>query len=61
MRELIATGPYTVSLELPHGRTAKAVKLLETGVDAAFHAEGRRLIVNVPSLLAHEIVAVDLT
>ncbi|MCX7282217.1 MAG: hypothetical protein NTX21_11960 [Alphaproteobacteria bacterium] len=60
MRELIAMGPYTVSLELPQGRTAKAVRLLETGTDAAIHIEDGRLIVKVPSVLAHEIVAVDL-
>jgi type 1 glutamine amidotransferase len=60
MRELIPMGPYTVSLELPPGRAAKTVKLLESGKDAVTRTENQRLVVEVPMVMAHEVIAVDL-
>jgi hypothetical protein len=60
MRELLPVGPYTVSLEIPKGRNIKQVRLLEADALAIQHIEDGRLIVQVPSIQVHEVVAVDL-
>jgi hypothetical protein len=60
MREILPMGPYSVSLELPPGRPVKAVRLLANGVPAAARQEGGRLVVEVPRLDVHEVIAVDL-
>jgi type 1 glutamine amidotransferase len=60
MREILPTGPYDVSLQLPAGAGVKRVRLLEAGTDVAARREGDRLLVRVPRLELHEIVAVDL-
>jgi type 1 glutamine amidotransferase len=60
MREIIAAGPYTVSLVLPEGRRPARVRLLEAETEASFRQEGGRLIVEVPQIHLHEVVAVDL-
>ena len=60
MRELLPVGPYTVSLEIPNGRNIKQVRLLEADAAAIHHMEDGRLIVQVPGIQVHEVVAVDL-
>jgi len=60
MREILPMGPYSVSLELPQGRSVKAVHLLEAGVPATTRNEGGRLVVDVPRIAVHEVIAVDL-
>ncbi len=59
-REALTTGPYEVSIALPEGQVPRAVTLLEHGRAAQWRAEGRRIIVQVPAITVHEIVAVDL-
>jgi hypothetical protein len=59
-REINPAGPYTVSLQLPAGAKAGRVKLLESGAAAKTRREGSRLIVEVPQVRLHEVVAVDL-
>ena len=44
---------------LPDGLGAKAVRLLVAGAAPAFTAAGGWLEVTVPSIAAHEVVAVD--
>jgi hypothetical protein len=60
IRELITVGPQTVRVRLPDG--AKAGKIHLLAADKAPHVErsGRSVSVTVPSILDHEIVAVDL-
>ena len=60
MREVLPAGPYQVSLQLPRGATSRRVRLLEAERDATFRREGDRLIVEVPQIKIHEVVAVDL-
>jgi hypothetical protein len=60
MREILPMGPYSVSLELPPGRTVKAVRLLEAGIPANTRNEAGRLFVDVPRITVHEVIAVDL-
>jgi hypothetical protein len=59
-RELMPAGPYTVSLVVPPGAKVGAVKLLESGIVAKTSRQGDRLVVEVPSITLHEVVAVDL-
>jgi hypothetical protein len=60
MREILPMGPYSVSLELPPGRTVKAVRLLEAGTPANTRNEAGRVVVEVPRITVHEVIAVDL-
>ncbi len=58
--QLIAIGEQHVRLRLPEGARVRRVRLL--AADKRPHAEraGQYLRVTVPSILDHEIVAIDL-
>jgi hypothetical protein len=60
IRELIPIGEQQVRLRLPDGTRVKGVRLL--AADRTLRAEhsGQYLSVTVPSILDHEVVAVDL-
>jgi hypothetical protein len=60
MREILPMGPYSVSLELPSGRVPKTVRLLEAGTTATTRSEAGRLVVELPRISVHEVIAVDL-
>jgi hypothetical protein len=60
MHETTPIGPFVVSLQLPPGARAKRVRLLEAEQEAKVRRDGDRLIIDVPRLRLHEIVAVDL-
>jgi hypothetical protein len=49
-----------VRLRLPEATTAKAVRLLVAGATPAFRESPGSLEVTVPSIRAHEVIAVDL-
>jgi hypothetical protein len=57
---MLPAGPYTMSLEIPAGTTAGAVRLLESGAVPKTSRDGARLVVEVPKIRLHEVVAVDL-
>jgi hypothetical protein len=59
-REMIPVGPYRVSLEIPPGAKIGAVKLLESGITPKTTRDGARLVVEIPTIRLHEVVAVDL-
>jgi hypothetical protein len=59
-REMIPAGPYSVSLTLPPGAKVGAVKLLESGAVPKTSRDGDRLVVEIPRIRLHEVVAVDL-
>jgi hypothetical protein len=59
-REVMPAGPYAVSLQIPAGAKVGAVKLLESGAVAKTSRNGNRLVVEVPRVRLHEVVAVDL-
>lgn len=59
MRELIATGPYEVKLRLPSGVKPARVRLLEAATDAVYRRDGEDLIVQVPKVIVHEVIAID--
>jgi hypothetical protein len=59
-RAVMPAGPYTVSLRIPAGANVGAVKLLESGATPRTSRDGDRLVVEIPSIALHEVVAVDL-
>jgi hypothetical protein len=59
VRELVPAGAQTVRVQLPQGRTAGGVKLLSSGAQAPYRLERQALVVEVPSILLHEVIAVD--
>ena len=59
-RELLPVGPQEVRLRLPEGRGARRVQLLVGGGEPRTAESAGWLTVTVPSVLDHEVVAVDL-
>jgi len=60
IRELIPTGPQSVRLRLPDGKKPRKVHLLAANKAPHVSRAGGHLTVTVPSILDHEIVAIDL-
>jgi hypothetical protein len=59
IRELIPIGEQTVQLQIPAGLTVTGVRLLRAGTTPEVRHSGNAIIVRVPSVLDHEVVAVD--
>lgn len=60
-REIIpAIGPFRIVMTLPDGARARAVQLLESGSRIKVRFQENRLLVDVPRVRLHEVVAVDL-
>jgi hypothetical protein len=59
-REIVPAGPFTLTLELPEAAHVRGVRLLEADQAASARPDGTRLIVTVPRVGLHEIVAVEL-
>ena len=59
-RELIPVGEQKVRVRLPVGKKAKRVQLLVAGKSPRFDRTDGYLHITVPSILAHEVVAIDL-
>jgi len=60
VRELFPVGEQRVRVRVPDGLQAKRLHLLVAGEAPAFRQSGEWLEVTVPSIRAHEVVAVDL-
>jgi hypothetical protein len=60
VRDLIPIGGQQVRLRLPEGTAAKRVRLLAAGTSPRMARSGAWIEVTVPSVLDHEVVAVDL-
>jgi hypothetical protein len=60
VRELIPIGEQQVRVRLPDGLKARKVRLLAAGKSVKFARAGRHVLVTVPSVLDHEIVAINL-
>jgi hypothetical protein len=59
VRELVPLGEQKVRLRLPDGKRAKAVRLLAADKVVRAAQPGQDVTVTVPSVLDHEVVAVD--
>jgi hypothetical protein len=60
VRELIPVGPQEVRVRLPEGTRPRQVRLLAAEKNPRVHHSGGFLSVSVPSILDHEVVAIDL-
>jgi hypothetical protein len=60
LRELIPVGPQRVRLRLPDGAKPRRVRLLAADKSPRIQHDSHHLNVTVPSVLDHEIVAIDL-
>jgi hypothetical protein len=60
VRELIPVGEQTVRLRVPEGAKVRSVRLLAAEASPRTEQAGVWLTVTVPSVLDHEVVAVDL-
>jgi hypothetical protein len=59
VRELLPVGAQKAIVQLPAERQVKVVKLLRMGINPTISSEGSRLTVEVPSVLNHEVIAID--
>jgi hypothetical protein len=59
-RELIPSQPQQVRLRLPAGKKASQVQFLVKGGSPDVRTEGNAISLTVPSILDHEVIAVDL-
>ena len=59
MRELIPSGPQTVRVQLPAGTPVKRVHLLASNTNPHFERAHGVLTLTVPSILDHEVIAID--
>jgi hypothetical protein len=59
IRELITIGEQKVRARLPDGLRAKSVRLLVANTMPLFHQDGEWMEITVPSITAHEVVAID--
>jgi len=60
-RDLIPLGEQRVRVRLPEGKRARKVRLLAAGTEPSAEESGGYLSLAVPSILDHEIVAIDLS
>ena len=60
LRELIPVAAQRVRVTLPDGARATRVSLLTAGTEARATRDGAALVIDVPSILDHEVVAIDL-
>ena len=60
VRELIPIANQVARIQTPHGRRVKAAKLLVAGAPAPFRSEGNVVVLEVPSIDVHEVIALDL-
>jgi hypothetical protein len=60
VRELVPIGEQKVRVRLPEGTRAKRIRLLAAEKTPRVERSGQYLTVTVPSILDHELVAIDL-
>jgi hypothetical protein len=59
LREIIPISRQVVSVRVPDGRRVTKARLLVAGTDAHFHEKDGAIVVEVPSIDIHEVVALD--
>ena len=59
VRELLPSFPQELIFNLPEGTKPREVKFLSAGKPAQFTLDGRKLKLQIPSFLDHEVVAID--
>jgi hypothetical protein len=59
-RDFFPVGEQKVRVRMPQGLQAKAVHLLVAGKNAVVVRDGQDVVITVPSILDHEVVAIDI-
>jgi hypothetical protein len=59
IREFIPTPPQKVAIRVPAGAKAKRVQLLVAGRTPAWRESSGAIEMTIPSILDHEVVAID--
>jgi hypothetical protein len=59
IREFIPTPPQTVSVRLPNNGKAKKVQLLVSGQTPRVQESNGTVRLTIPSILDHEVIAID--
>jgi hypothetical protein len=59
IREIIPVANQQVRIQIPHGRQAKAAKLLAAEKSVSFRTEENFVLLDVPSISVHEVIALD--
>ncbi|HEX8871479.1 MAG TPA: hypothetical protein VF758_01860, partial [Candidatus Acidoferrum sp.] len=60
VREFLPLPPQQVSIRLPDGLKPRRVSLLVSGNAAPVHEAGEAIRITVPSILDHEVIAIDI-
>ena len=60
LREFIPVPPQQVTVRLPKGGKARKVHLLVSGQSPRVHESNETVTLTIPSILDHEVVAIDL-
>ena len=60
VREIIPIANQEARIQIPHGRRIKAAKLLVAGTPAPFRSEENVVVLEVPSIGVHEVIALEL-
>jgi hypothetical protein len=60
IREFVPVPPQKVTVRIPDGRRARRVQLLVSGRTPAVREANGRITLTIPSILDHEVVAIDL-
>jgi hypothetical protein len=60
LREFLPVPPQQVSIRLPEGKKSRGVKLLASGQTPRVQQTGGEIRLTIPSILDHEVVAIDL-
>jgi hypothetical protein len=60
VREVIPVGPLRVSIRLPEGVQPKKIHLLTASRTLSVQTKGSTVLVEVPSVGVHEVIAIDL-
>jgi hypothetical protein len=60
LHELIPSAPQEVVVQLPNGTRARRVQLLVAGGTVPVAETGGYVKLTVPSILDHEVIAIDL-
>jgi hypothetical protein len=59
VREVIPVASQRVRIRIPEGRRVAGAKLLVTGNSSPFKSEQGFIILDVPSIVVHEVIALD--
>jgi hypothetical protein len=59
VREVIPIGNQRLRIQIPEGRRVTQAKLLVAGNSVAFRIDQEVILLDVPSIAVHEVIALD--